>query len=212
MQEKMHTSEPGTPAPERVLTPKEQQLISEYREKYATLTRGQLSLENHGLYLALYRRKLLDIVPLKFAPFQDPFAVYKQQYLGMTQGQLKVENKRLYDALEVEGLLNAVPTDKRIINDPVMLYHMRYANMTRSQLFLEDRELYVLLKEINKLDIVPKKHIGPLAEYQQRYSGLDQTELRKQAPSVYQRLWAKGLLSHVPKRGMYEKKQDDQAE
>jgi len=182
-----------------------------YKKHYLGLTRGELNNADPSLYQRLRRDGLLEVVPLgnrsrasKFG--DDPVAYYKKHHPGLTRGQLWAQAPGLYHRLYRDGLLDDVPLKIRDFgDDPVAYCKKHYPGLTRGQLDKEDRALYNRLWRDGLLEEIPLSITGkprkygddPAAYYKEHFPGLTRSQLQKQVPGLYNRLWNDDLLEHV---------------
>lgn len=91
--------------------------VAFYHKKYEGLTRTELARKDLSFYLSLWRRKLLDHIPVTVhrkptRKIKDPVAFYRRNYRGLTRGKLKDTDERLYQKLLRDGLIRYVPTKR----------------------------------------------------------------------------------------------------
>ncbi len=120
------------------------------------MTRGALRKTDRSLYQVMWRKGLLENVPLQGKRVvDDPLQYYQKHYKGMTRGDLAKKDHGLYKQLLRADKIRFVPTKGRHLPDPLAFYSRLYGGMTRGQLERADYALYRLLTRRNLLWKIP---------------------------------------------------------
>ncbi len=190
-----------------------------YYERFSHLTRGELSQyregEAKGLYMRLYRKKLIQYLPdNRIVPdVAAAIKMYREKYDGYSRGELKRIDAYLYDRMQALGCLDAVPLQHRLnreIEDPWEYYLRTYgAECSRTKLQYQDIVLYRLLKESGLLENIKRVRTkvrvcvewgdDPFGYYLQKYAGKTRGQLVKENKPLYMALHRTGELSKVPR-------------
>jgi len=149
------------------LSDEDQELIDTYHRDYPGVMRGQLATQNQKLYLAMYRRILLDCVPVRprspvkaKAPIKsrriinDPVMYYHMLYANVTKAALSKKDPFLYEQLKKMGKSDIVPNKYQ---NPLDDYLDNFAHLDQTQLRKEQPSLYQRLWRKGLLKNVPKK-------------------------------------------------------
>ncbi len=92
--------------------------IDEAREKYPTLSRGQLQKKNHALYTKIARQGDLNKLPLASRYQGNPYKFYTTHYPGKTRGEIYKIDRPLHSSLNYYNMLDKLP-GKKIIKKKV---------------------------------------------------------------------------------------------